>query len=232
MPGPAGFWRCCSATFASPSHGGDSMRVFLWGVLAALMPLTASALDLVGGGLKVASVEHVDDSKAVIKLDNGDGGIDSIWVDCIGSQWGYEGSEAGASVKADQKSQAIAYRACRDLPYKASLTQSPGSWKAAVQLSEPAPRVYTVPPSPPAASSTALPTIKRPASIEECRKTIQNTIVELGVSPVDVIPIVNTRIMTVTRICTADGSLLITCSGPDEQMLITKSPHGDDVGCR
>lgn len=208
------------------------MRVFLYAAVAALMPLTASALDLVGGGLRVASVEHVDDSKAVIKLENGDGGIDSIWVDCIGAQWGYEGAKSGASVKADQKSQALAYRACRDFPYKGALAQSPGAWRAAVQIREPAPQPYVAPPTASREPSTSMPTIKRSASIEECRKTIRNTILELGVSPVDVIPIVDTKIMTVTRICTADGSLLITCSGPDEEMLITKSPHGEDVGCR
>lgn len=72
------------------------MRIYLCGVLVlAMMPMTASARDLVGGGLKVASVERVDDSRAVIRLDNGKGGVDSLWVDCLAAEWGYEGVEAG-----------------------------------------------------------------------------------------------------------------------------------------
>ncbi|MCU9947079.1 hypothetical protein [Pseudomonas sp. PDM13] len=111
------------------------MRIHLCGVLVvAMMPMTASAQDLVGGGLKVASVEWVDDSKAVIRLGNGKGGVESLWVDCLAAEWGYEGVEAGALVERDQKSQAIAYRACRGLPNKASLLQAPGTWRAADPL--------------------------------------------------------------------------------------------------
>ncbi|CAN7601953.1 hypothetical protein LJR232_004314 [Aquipseudomonas alcaligenes] len=111
------------------------MRIYLCGVFVlAMMPMTASAQDLVGGGLKVASVERVDDSKAVIRLGNGKGGVESLWVDCLAAEWGYEGVEAGALVEQGQKSQAIAYRACRDLPSKASLLQAPGTWRAAGPL--------------------------------------------------------------------------------------------------
>lgn len=114
------------------------MRTYLLATcVATLMPMSAYALDLVGGGLRVDSVEQVDDSKAVIKLDNGAGQIDAIWVDCIGAEWGYEGSNRGSAVKVDQRSQAIAHRACRDVPYKSAVLQAAGSWRADVQIVDP-----------------------------------------------------------------------------------------------
>lgn len=208
------------------------MRVLLRYVsLAALAPIAAASADLIGGGLRVDSISQVDDSKAVITLDNGDGGVDQIWVDCIGAAWGYQGSASGALVKADQKSQAVAYLACRDIPYKASITKSPGSWQAPQQARSPAVPSFSAAPEP-TDSNPSLPAIKQRATIDECRRTIEKTVRDMGILPIDVMPLINTKIMTTTRICTSDGSLLITCSGPDEQMIITKSPRGADVGCR
>ena len=114
------------------------MRTFLLATcVSVFIPLSAYAVDLVGGGLRVVSVEQIDDSKVVIKLDNGNGVVDPVWVDCISAEWGFEGSERGTAVKADQRSQAVAYRACRDIPYKSAVVQVAGAWRSEVQIIDP-----------------------------------------------------------------------------------------------
>ena len=67
-------------------------------------------------------------------------------------------------------------------------------------------------------------------SFEECRAYLDRLIETLGISPLDLVPIVRTSIMMVTRICTSDGSVLHTCSKPDRKMVMTKSPHR--YGCQ
>ena len=69
-----------------------------------------------------------------------------------------------------------------------------------------------------------------PMSFEDCRALLDRQIVELGVSPLDLVPIVRTPILTMTRICTSEGSVLYTCSKLDRKMVITTSPDRD--GCR
>jgi hypothetical protein len=103
--------------------------VLLAAVVAALIPATASAEELIGGGLKVVSVELLAESQAVIELDNGSGGTEVLWVDCALGEWGYNGEEAGFPVRPDEKSQAIAYRACKDASNNLPLVQQPGSWR-------------------------------------------------------------------------------------------------------
>lgn len=61
------------------------------------------------------------------------------------------------------------------------------------------------------------------ATFDQCLATQSKVIAQLNVPPDDIVHIVNTSQMTVTRICTADGSVLISCSKPDEKMVITKS---------
>lgn len=59
------------------------MRIVLLAVAAAaLIPVAASAEELIGGGLKVVSVELLAESQAVIELDNGSSGTEVLWVDC------------------------------------------------------------------------------------------------------------------------------------------------------
>ncbi|WP_019097724.1 MULTISPECIES: hypothetical protein [Pseudomonas] len=63
-------------------------------------------------------------------------------------------------------------------------------------------------------------------SFEKCQAAQANTIAQLNVPPDDIVHIVNTGVMTMTRIYVEDGSVLITCSGPDNKMVITKSSEG------
>lgn len=62
-------------------------------------------------------------------------------------------------------------------------------------------------------------------SFDDCIVRREHVINQLGVSPRDIIPIVNTGIMTMTKICTVDGSLIVTCSKPDKKMILTKSTN-------
>jgi len=71
-----------------------------------------------------------------------------------------------------------------------------------------------------------------PMSFQDCLSRKTQVIASLGVNPRHIIPIVNTGIMTMDRICTSDGSVLITCSKPDRKMIVTKSAATADVGCR
>lgn len=58
-------------------------------------------------------------------------------------------------------------------------------------------------------------------SFEGCLLVIRNTAGELGVAPVN---IVETSDLRIVRFPTADGSVLVTCSRPDQKMVITQSP--------
>lgn len=60
-------------------------------------------------------------------------------------------------------------------------------------------------------------------SFEKCQAVQANTIAQLNVPPEDIVHIVNTSELTMTRFYTADGSIIISCSKPDQKMVITKS---------
>lgn len=60
------------------------------------------------------------------------------------------------------------------------------------------------------------------ASFDKCLATIRKTSSDLGIAPIN---IVETNIMRMVRFPTSDGSVLITCSKPDQRMVVTKSPH-------
>lgn len=81
----------------------------------------------------------------------------------------------------------------------------------------------------PRPATTTLPTTTRSMSFAACQQHLQQTVRRMGVRPWDVVHIVDTDVMTMTRVCTTDGSVLIMCSRLDEKMAVTKSPHRD--GC-
>jgi hypothetical protein len=62
----------------------------------------------------------------------------------------------------------------------------------------------------------------RPMKSEACLYMIQKTADSLGVAPIN---IVETTILRIVRFNTVDGSVLVTCSKPDQKMVITKSPY-------
>lgn len=57
-------------------------------------------------------------------------------------------------------------------------------------------------------------------SFESCLATIRQVASDLGVAPIN---IVETNILRVVRFVTADGSVLVSCSRPDNKMIVTKS---------
>lgn len=61
----------------------------------------------------------------------------------------------------------------------------------------------------------------RAMDFSACTKMMQNQVLEHGVARTRVI--VNTDILKSLRICTAEGSVLMTCSHPDRKMVLTKS---------
>lgn len=77
----------------------------------------------------------------------------------------------------------------------------------------------------PVASFAAASSSTISLSFEECLARKETVISQLGVNPSDIIPIVNTKIMTMTKLCTADGSVIVTCSKPDRKMVITQSTN-------
>lgn len=78
----------------------------------------------------------------------------------------------------------------------------------------------------PAVATAAAESTSTSMSFEKCQAVQANTIAQLGVPPDDIVHIVNTSAMTMTRLYTADGSVIITCSAPDNKMVITKSSEG------
>jgi hypothetical protein len=58
-------------------------------------------------------------------------------------------------------------------------------------------------------------------SFEKCQSVQANTIAQLNVPASNIIPVVSTSSLTITRLITADGSVLISCSAPDQKMVIT-----------
>ena len=81
----------------------------------------------------------------------------------------------------------------------------------------------------PPGAATPLPTTTRSMSFAACQQTLRQTIQTMGVLPWDVVRIIDTDGYSVPRVCTSDGSILITCTGPDWKMAVTKSPYRD--GC-
>lgn len=63
----------------------------------------------------------------------------------------------------------------------------------------------------------------REMSFDQCLLTKAKTIASLNVDPGRIVDIVNTGIVTMTKICTDDGAVIITCSKPDRKMVITTS---------
>ncbi len=63
-------------------------------------------------------------------------------------------------------------------------------------------------------------------SFDECQAYQANTIAKLNVPASDIEPIVNSSVLTITRVYTADGSVLISCSEPDQKMVVTMSSKG------
>ena len=62
----------------------------------------------------------------------------------------------------------------------------------------------------------------RSMSFERCLKTIQQVATELEVAPINIVETTQVRMV---RFNTNDGSVLVTCSAPDEKMVVTRSPH-------
>lgn len=55
---------------------------------------------------------------------------------------------------------------------------------------------------------------------EQCLLVIQRTATQLGVAPINIVETTNVRIV---RFPTAEGSVLVTCSRPDQKMVMTVS---------
>lgn len=100
--------------------------------LAALFALPCYAADLIGGGDRVLAVRPLDETKMAILI-QGEKAPDTYVVDCIGATWGYEGGTL-QPVKAGQRSQAIAERACRDVAFKAEMVKSSGPWRSSAKV--------------------------------------------------------------------------------------------------
>jgi hypothetical protein len=82
----------------------------------------------------------------------------------------------------------------------------------------PQPPVVGVSLDKPTSSSQSMP-------FEQCLEVIRRTASELGVAPVN---IVETDILRIVRFCAVDESILVSCSRPDEKLVLTRSPYRCD----
>lgn len=96
--------------------------------LAFFLSQQCLAADLIGGGLKVLGVKPIDDTKVAITIQE-ENAAETFVVDCISATWGFEGV-ALKPVRANQRSQAIAERACRAVEFKSALVSDSGEWSS------------------------------------------------------------------------------------------------------
>ncbi|MBK8174810.1 MAG: hypothetical protein IPK66_05925 [Rhodospirillales bacterium] len=59
-------------------------------------------------------------------------------------------------------------------------------------------------------------------TFENCQLLIRRTADQVGQAPIN---IVDSEILRMVRFVTSDGSVLVTCSKPDEKAMITRSPY-------
>lgn len=71
-------------------------------------------------------------------------------------------------------------------------------------------------------SSTGMPTATRTMQFEPCLTAIRSMADDLAIAPVNV---VETNDVRIVRFNTSDGSVLVTCSRPDQKMFVVQSPH-------
>ena len=57
---------------------------------------------------------------------------------------------------------------------------------------------------------------------EACLASIRDLATQLAIAPIN---IVETDEIRMVRFCTTDGSVLVTCSMPDQKRAVTTSPH-------
>ena len=74
-----------------------------------------------------------------------------------------------------------------------------------------------------------IPSESRSMDFDECKKLQANTLLASVGTKTKVFSTVTTDILTSIRVCTTDGSVLLSCSKPDNKMVVTKSPYQD--GC-
>lgn len=60
----------------------------------------------------------------------------------------------------------------------------------------------------------------KPMPFDQCLLVIQRTTTQLGVAPINIVETTDVRMV---RFPTADGSVLVTCSRPDQKMVMTVS---------
>ncbi len=72
--------------------------------------------------------------------------------------------------------------------------------------------------------------ITKSMSFEACLETVRQMATTLGITPTN---IVETSILRMVRLPAADGSVLVTCSKPDQKMVLqpTSKVCGVDVEC-
>lgn len=74
-----------------------------------------------------------------------------------------------------------------------------------------------------------IPSESRNMDFDECKKLQASTLLSSVGTKTKVFSTVTTDILTSIRVCTTDGSVLLSCSKPDNKMVVTKSPYQD--GC-
>lgn len=74
-----------------------------------------------------------------------------------------------------------------------------------------------------------IPSESRSMDFDECKKLQASTLLSSVGTKTKVFSTVTTDILTSIRVCTTDGSVLLSCSKPDNKMVVTKSPYQD--GC-
>lgn len=97
-------------------------------------------------------------------------------------------------------------------------------------------RVKNSPPPPRPAlgsqsTSSATPQ-SQPMPFEQCVATVNRTALQLGLGWRRAPVVINSADLYIRRMCTDTGSVLVTCSRPDQMMNTTTSPRDSNTGCK
>lgn len=80
-------------------------------------------------------------------------------------------------------------------------------------------------------AATASNTEAQSMPFDQCVAVVDKTALQLGLGWLRAPIIVRTTEAYIRRFCTDTGSVLITCSRPDQKMVTTKSPYDPSTGC-
>ena len=102
--------------------------------------------------------------------------------------------------------------------------------QAPTEPTEPAPKPSEPTPEPPKQQAESSDVESKTSSMDfaTCQNFVLSSEAEMLSIGLATKTIVQSDVLIIKRFCTADGSVLMTCSKPDNKLVVTKSPHTEN----